>query len=115
MKIFFCEDTTVLQALNIPFAEVVNGLPLHPRLMIPRVEYYIHNNIDFATVHPLPFATAGRLIRNHHVPANNVEIHCLTPDQTYIVHYDIDGDFVEPWYEDQRYCIHEVEFYERYC
>ncbi len=85
---------------DTPWAEVENGIPVHVGEIPHRVQHWLTNGVDFATVSPVVFECIGMMIRQKVVKLPIHVIYHHADGVTIGNKFCTDGDLLKPWAEE---------------
>lgn len=99
---------------SYPFAEVLNGKPVHAGDLRERVRSLIEEGLYWATCSDTVLSILGWMVRKGELKVPLHIIHVDANGETMAIRFDIKGDFIEPWPEIGFESILDAGFHYRY-
>lgn len=97
-----------------PFAEIEDGVPVHPLQWQERVSKLVASRKPWATLNYDLLCLVGWMIANYQLslPVHIIHVNLQGVERT--VRFDVKGEFIEPWPESGLDSIMDAGFHYRY-
>lgn len=102
-----------LRLFDVPEIDEASHLPLSPREIITRVEGWVLDGFQFATMSEIAILTVCRMVKQGRIRPYHV-LFRAHDGSDHRVNIAIDGDFIEPWPQANGESVFDAHFHLRY-